>query len=150
MRTDGQRVLVAEDDRVLRTAAVTTLRRAGFDVLAADDGERAVALARAERPDLILLDVVMPRVDGFEALRRLKSDAATRDIPVLVLSNLGSARDVESAHAAGAAGFLMKASLSLADLVAQVRQALAAEVSQPADAAARGADAAARIASTTK
>ena len=119
------RVLVAEDDRLLRTAAVTTLRRAGFDVLAAADGEEAFALARAEGPDLILLDLVMPRVDGFEALRRLKADPETRAIPVIVLSNLGTESDQSTATAAGAAGFFVKASLSLADLVAEVRTSLA-------------------------
>jgi CheY-like chemotaxis protein len=107
------RVLVAEDDRLLRTAAVSTLRRAGFDVLAA-----------AVRPDLILLDLVMPRVDGFEALRRLKADPATRGIPVIVLSNLGTESDQSAATAAGASGFFVKASLSLADLVAEVRTSL--------------------------
>ena len=79
MTTDKTvRVLVADDDRLLRTAAATTLRSAGFEVLAAADGEEAVALARAERPDLILLDLVMPKVDGFAALARLKDDPATR------------------------------------------------------------------------
>jgi CheY-like chemotaxis protein len=118
------RVLVADDDRLLRTAAVTTLRRAGFEVLAAADGEEAVALARAERPDLILLDLVMPKVDGFAALARLKDDPATREIPVIVLSNLGAESDQRIATAAGTAGFFVKASLSLADLVAEVRKAL--------------------------
>jgi CheY-like chemotaxis protein len=118
------RVLVAEDDRLLRTAAVSTLRRAGFDVLAAEDGEQACSLAAAERPDLILLDLVMPRVDGFEALARLKADPATRGIPVIVLSNLGTESDHRAATAAGAAGFFVKASLSLADLVAEVRTSL--------------------------
>src|SRR2546430_7494449 len=96
------KVLLAEDDRLLRTAAVSTLRRAGFDVRAAEDGEETVALAAAERPDLILLDLVMPRVDGFEALRRLKADPATRAIPVIVLSNLGTESDRSTATAAGA------------------------------------------------
>ena len=118
------RVLVAEDDRLLRTAAVSTLRRAGFDVLAAEDGEQAFALAAAERPDLVLLDLVMPRVDGFEALRRLKADPETRAIPVIVLSNLGTESDQTVATSAGAAGFFVKASLSLADLVAEVHKAL--------------------------
>jgi CheY-like chemotaxis protein len=120
------RVLIAEDDRLLRTAATTALRRAGFEVLDAEDGERAVALAAAERPDLILLDLVMPKLDGFTALTRLRSDPATRDIPVIVLSNLGTEQDQRGAGAAGAVGFFVKASLSLADLVAEVRRALAA------------------------
>jgi DNA-binding response OmpR family regulator len=119
------RILLAEDDRLLRTAAVRTLRRAGFEVLAADDGEATVALAESERPDLILLDLVMPRVDGFAALERLKASPTTRTIPVIVLSNLGTESDQSAARAAGAAGFFVKASLSLADLVAEVRTALA-------------------------
>ena len=77
MNDKPRRVLVAEDDRLLRTAALSMLRRAGFDVLAAEDGEQAFTLAAAERPELILLDLVMPRVDGFEALRRLKAEPAT-------------------------------------------------------------------------
>ena len=120
------RVLVAEDDRLLRTAAVATLRRGGFEVLAAVDGEEAVSLARAEQPDLILLDLVMPRVDGFAALRRIKDDPATREIPVIVLTNLGSETDVRGAIEAGAAGFFIKCSLSLGDLVAEARKVLAA------------------------
>ena len=86
--------------------------------------EMRIALASAERPDLILLDLVMPRVDGFEALRRLKADSQTRGIPVIVLSNLGTESDQSAATAAGAAGFFVKASLSLADLVADVRTSL--------------------------
>ena len=124
MNDTPRRVLVAEDDRLLRTAAVSTLRRAGFDVLAAEDGEQAFTLAAAERPELILLDLVMPRVDGFEALRRLKTEPATRDIPVIVLTNLGTECDQSAATAAGAAGFFVKASLSLVDLVAEVRTVL--------------------------
>jgi CheY-like chemotaxis protein len=120
-----RRILLADDDRLLRTAAVTTLRRGGFEVLAAADGEEAVALARAERPDLILLDLVMPRVDGFAALARIKDDPTTREIPVIVLSNLGAESDVCGAREAGAAGFFIKCDLSLGDLVAEVRKALA-------------------------
>ena len=119
------RVLIAEDDRLLRTAAVTTLRRAGFDVVAAEDGEQAVALAGAERPDLILLDLIMPKVDGFEALRRIKADPDTREIPVIVLSNLGTESDQRGASEGGAIGFFVKSALSLRDLVAIVRDALA-------------------------
>lgn len=118
------RVLVAEDDRLLRTAAVTTLRRAGFDVVAAEDGEQAVTLAGAERPDLILLDLIMPKVGGLEALRRIKANPDTREIPVIVLSNLGTESDQRSAREGGAAGFFIKSALSLRDLVATVRDAL--------------------------
>ena len=120
------RVLLAEDDRMLRTAAATMLHRGGFDVIAAEDGEQALALAEAARPEVILRDLVMPKVDGFEALRRLRASAATREIPIIVLSNLGWSNEVQSALAGGATGFLVKSALSLADLVAEVRKVLAA------------------------
>ena len=119
------RVLLAEDDRFLRRAAEASLRRHGLDVLTAADGEEALRIARTERLDLILLDVVMPKLQGFEVLSALKQDDATAHIPVLVLSNLGQDRDVAQAKALGAVAFLVKANLSLQDLVDRVDAALA-------------------------
>jgi CheY-like chemotaxis protein len=123
---DGpRRVLLAEDDRFLRRAAEASLRRHGLEVLTAADGEEALRIARAEPLDLILLDVMMPKLDGFEVLSALKQDDATAHIPVLVLSNLGQERDVTQAKALGAVAFLIKANLSLQDLVDRVDAALA-------------------------
>jgi CheY-like chemotaxis protein len=123
---DGpRRVLLAEDDRFLRRAAEASLRRHGLEVLTAADGEEALRIARAEPLDLILLDVMMPKLDGFEVLSALKQDDATAHIPVLVLSNLGQERDVAQAKALGAVAFLVKANLSLQDLVDRVDAALA-------------------------
>jgi len=123
---DGtRRVLLAEDDRFLRRAAEARLRRHGLEVLTAADGEEALRVARAEPLDLVLLDVVMPKLQGFEVLKALKQDAATARIPVIVLSNLGQERDVAQAMALGAVAFLIKANLSLQDLVVRVDAALA-------------------------
>jgi DNA-binding response OmpR family regulator len=116
----ARRVLLAEDDRFLRRAAEARLRRHGLDVLTAADGEEALRIARAERLDLVLLDVVMPKLEGFEVLKLLKEDEATASIPVIVLSNLGQERDVAQAKALGAVAFLVKAHLSLQDLVDRV------------------------------
>ncbi|PYO08162.1 MAG: response regulator [Candidatus Rokuibacteriota bacterium] len=121
----ARRVLLAEDDRFLRRAAEARLRRHGLEVLTAADGEEALRLARAEPLDLILLDVVMPKLQGFEVLKALKQDEATAHIPVIVLSNLGQERDVAQAKALGALAFLVKAHLSLQDLVDRVDAALA-------------------------
>jgi len=96
----------------------------GLEVLTAADGEEALRLARSERLDLVLLDVIMPKLEGFEVLRRLKEDAATARIPVIVLSNLGQERDVAQAEALGAVAYLVKANLSLQDLVDRVDAAL--------------------------
>ena len=121
----ARRVLLAEDDRFLRRAAEARLRRHGLEVLTAADGEEALRLASAEPLDLILLDVVMPKLQGFEVLKALKQDEATAHIPVIVLSNLGQERDVAQAKALGALAFLVKAHLSLQDLVDRVDAALA-------------------------
>ncbi len=87
-------MLLAEDDRILRKAGETSLTRKGYSVIPAVDGEDALAKALAHRPDLILLDVMMPKMHGFDVLARLKSDAATRDIPVIMLSNLEQEADI--------------------------------------------------------
>jgi two-component system phosphate regulon response regulator PhoB len=120
-----RRVLLAEDDRFLRKAAETALKRHGFTVVAAADGEEALRLARAAPPDLVLLDLIMPRMQGFEVLRALKADPATAPIPVVILSNLGQDGDMKQAMDAGAAGYFVKANLSLQDLVKRVGELVA-------------------------
>lgn len=124
MEERTRKILLAEDDRFLRKAAEATLRRHGFTVLAAADGEEALRLARDEPPDLILLDLIMPKLQGFEVLRVLKEDPATSPIPVIVLSNLGQDSDIQQAIDTGAAAYLVKAHLSLEDLVKRVEEAL--------------------------
>ena len=121
----ARRILLAEDDRFLRKAAEAQLRQHGFTVVAAVDGEEALRLARAERPDLVLLDLIMPKMQGFEVLKTLKQDPATADIPVIVLSNLGQDRDVQQAMELGAVAYYIKAHVSLHDLVKKIEAALA-------------------------
>jgi CheY-like chemotaxis protein len=119
------RILLAEDDRFLRKAAEARLRQHGYTVVTAVDGEEALRLARAESPDLVLLDLIMPKMQGFEVLRELKRDPATVAIPVIVLSNLGQERDVQQALTDGAIAYFVKANLSLQDLAQHVERALA-------------------------
>ena len=120
-----RRILLAEDDRFLRRAAEAALKRAGFTVLAAADGEEALRMARAEKPDLVLLDLIMPKLQGFEVLKALKADPGTATIPVIVLSNLGQDGDVQRALEGGAVAYLVKANLSLDELVSRARETLA-------------------------
>ena len=122
MTESPTRILLAEDDRFLRRAAEATLKQLGYTVIAAVDGEETLRLARAEKPDLILLDLIMPKIQGFEVLRQLKQDPATRAIPVVVLSNLSQDSDTKQAEALGAAGYLIKANLSLAELSKRVNE----------------------------
>ena len=116
MTAEGKRVLVVEDDRFLRRACETALRQRGFSVVVAADGEEGLQLARAERLDLILLDLLMPKLGGVDVLRALKGDPATAAIPVLVLSNSSREQDVAEILRLGAVGYLVKANLSLREL----------------------------------
>ncbi len=116
-----QRILVIEDDRFLRKAAEAALRRHGYTVVTAPDGETGLAAARDGRPDLVLLDLIMPGLQGFEVLKLLKEDASTAAIPVIILSNLGQDSDVKNALEAGAVDYLVKANLALDTLVERVK-----------------------------
>lgn len=115
------RILLAEDDRFLRKAAETMLKRGGFTVTAAADGEEALRLAREAPPDLLLLDLIMPKMQGFDVLKALKGDEATIGIPVIVLSNLGQDSDVQLARERGAHDYIIKSNIALEQLVERVR-----------------------------
>lgn len=119
MKTPVPKLLLVEDDRFLRRAAELALVRAGYSVLTAVDGVIGLQLARDERPDLVLLDLLMPRMSGLEVLAALRADDATRDLPVLVLSNSSIDHVVSQVRALGA-DYLVKANLSLHELVARV------------------------------
>ena len=121
-----KRILLAEDSRFLSKAAETALSRAEFTVLLAADGEEALRIATTEVPDLILLDLIMPKLQGFEVLRQLKSNPATVGIPVIVMSNLGQDQDVELATKLGAEDYLIKAALPLKEMVRRVERYLGA------------------------
>jgi CheY-like chemotaxis protein len=126
MSEQPRRILVAEDDRFLRKAAEMALKRHGYTVLTAADGEEALEAARSALPDLILLDLIMPKLNGFDVLQALKKEAPTAQIPVIVLSNLGQDRDVQQAMHAGATAYFIKTDLSLHALVQRVEETLAA------------------------
>ncbi|MCI0479399.1 response regulator [Candidatus Uhrbacteria bacterium] len=103
------RILLIEDDAFLAGIYARKFELAGFDVSLATNGEDGLRLAQKDPPSLVLLDLVLPKLDGFEVLARLKEDPATRGIPVLILSNLGQKEDVERCMAQGAAGYVIKA-----------------------------------------
>ena len=119
------RILLVEDDRFLRKAAEVTLKRQGFEVLTAQDGEAGLEVARDVKPDLVLLDLIMPKMHGFQVLEHLKADRATSAIPVIVMSNLGQDSDVQRAMDAGAAAYVVKSNTALQSLVDTVREVLA-------------------------
>ena len=118
------KIVVADDDRMFRKAAETTLRRQGYAVTTASDGEEALQLIRAERPDIIVLDLIMPKLQGFDVLQVLKQDSLTAAIPVIVLSSLTQEQDKQEALDLGAVAYFNKATYSLGELVKQVETTL--------------------------
>ena len=117
-----KRILLAEDDRFLRRAAQTKLEQAGFGVETAVDGEEAIAALRREpKPDLLLLDMLMPRKDGMTVLREMRADEALRGIPVVILSNSSKDGEIQKANALGAVHYWIKSNLSLQELCTRVQ-----------------------------
>jgi DNA-binding response OmpR family regulator len=102
------KILIAEDERDIRDLITFTLRFAGYEVIAASNGEEATALAKQEIPDLILLDVRMPRMTGYEACTVIKADERLKDIPVIFLSAKGQEAEIQAGLQAGATEYLLK------------------------------------------
>ncbi|HIC94253.1 MAG TPA: response regulator [Anaerolineae bacterium] len=117
------KILVVDDDRNLLRLFEYVLQKAGFTVITAMDGERGLELALAERPDLVMLDLKMPKLDGMEVLRKLKADPSTAAIPVVVITASAQKADAERALQEGAVGYLVKP-FRIAELIYCVRTAL--------------------------
>ncbi len=117
------RILVAEDEKDIRELIAFTLRFAGFDVLLATNGAEAVEVAEAERPDLVILDVRMPRMSGYEACRRLKENPQTASLPVVFLSAKGQDSEIQQGLASGAEEYILKP-FAPDELIQQVRSIL--------------------------
>jgi CheY-like chemotaxis protein len=102
------KILIAEDERDIRDLVAFTLRFAGHEVFAASNGEEAVELAPKVNPDLILMDVRMPRMTGYEACKILKADPTLKDIPVVFLSAKGQENEIQQGLSSGAEDYLLK------------------------------------------
>lgn len=113
---NNTRVLLIEDDKILRKACEAGLKKQGFAIITAVDGEEGIQKAMEEEPDLILLDMLMPKLSGIQTLEILKKEERTRNIPVIILSNSSIEADKQKAADLGAVGYLVKASLSLQEL----------------------------------
>jgi DNA-binding response OmpR family regulator len=118
------KVLIVEDDKFLRDLMSEKLAHEGYDVKIALDGEEGLKAALAELPDLILLDLILPRIDGFAVLEKIKADPKLEKIPVLILSNLGQKEDVTRALSLGAVDFLIKSNFTLGEIVEKIKSVL--------------------------
>ena len=122
----SKRILVVEDQEDNRQILRDLLTGAGFEVIEAEDGEAGVAAAAAHRPDLILMDIQLPVLDGYEAARRLKADAMLRSIPVIAVTSYALGGDENKARAAGCDAYITKP-YSPRQLLAKVREYLSAD-----------------------
>lgn len=120
-----KKVLFIEDESGLQDAVTQALASADLEVISALDGEAGVRMARENIPDLILLDLILPKKRGEEVLKELKSDGATKSIPVVVLTNLEDTKQIEALKKAGAIDYLVKANFTLASLQKKVEELLA-------------------------
>jgi DNA-binding response OmpR family regulator len=118
------KILFIEDESALQRAASQVLSEEGFQVFSALDGETGLEVAKKERPDLILLDLVIPKKDGFEVLAELKKDETTQNILVIILSNLEGSNDVERALELGATTYLVKTNYRLEEVVEKIKGVL--------------------------
>ena len=118
------KVLIVDDDSFLSGIYATKLELEGFEVITAHDGEEGLKKAAEEIPAIILLDVLMPKLDGFETLKRLKIDPLAKDIPVIMLTNLGQKEDIEQALQDGAVDYLIKAHFVPAEAVDKIKSVL--------------------------
>jgi DNA-binding response OmpR family regulator len=119
-----KKILFIEDESALQKTFRNVLEKEGYEMISALDGEAGLKLAKAQKPDLILLDLILPRKDGFEVLKELKRDESTKEIPVIVLTNLEDIESVEKAIELGATTYLVKAQYTLEEVIQKVKKAL--------------------------
>jgi DNA-binding response OmpR family regulator len=124
MQEKNKKILLVDDSRTSLFMEKMILRQGPYDIVIANDGVEGVEQARAESPDLILMDVVMPRMTGFEALRTLRSQEATRHIPVILVTTRGESENVEEGWESGCSDYINKP-INPEELLAKVRSCLA-------------------------
>jgi len=120
----AKKILFIEDEPNLQNTMEKILIQEGFEILGALDGEKGLELIKKEKPDLVLLDLILPKKDGFEVLKEMKENEELKDIPVIVLTNLEGMDDVEKALNLGATTYLIKANYELDDVVKRIKQIL--------------------------
>lgn len=119
-----KKILFIEDESALQKTLGDVLRKEGYKVISAMDGEEGLRLVKSEMPDLVLLDLILPKFHGFEVLKKIKEDQQTKDIPVVVLTNLEGTGDVEKALELGATTYLVKANYSLEEVIQKVKKSI--------------------------
>lgn len=120
----GQKILLVEDDEMLHTMYTQKFTKEGFEVLSAFNGAEGIKMAEESGPAVILLDIIMPKMDGFVALKKLKKNEKTKDIPVILLTNLGQEEDIRKGKELGATDYFIKANHTPQEVVDKVKDVI--------------------------
>ena len=124
MAEEKQLILIIEDDEFFSGLVAQKLNQAGFEVLIARSGKEAFEIMADRVPSLAILDLMMPEMDGFEVLSRMRKDDKLKNVPVVVLSNLGQREEVDKAMALGADDFLIKVNFTLDEIVDKIKETI--------------------------
>ncbi len=116
-----KKILIIEDDSFLQGLVASKLGKDGYSIVTAANGEDAVRLADSEKPDCILLDLLLPSMDGFETLTRIRQNEALKNTPVVIFSNLAEEKDMARAKALGANEYMVKSNFTLDELAAKIK-----------------------------
>jgi len=117
-------ILLVEDDEMLHTMYTQKFTKEGYDVKSAFNGAEGIKVAEETQPAIILLDIIMPKMDGFVALKKLKKNDKTKEIPVILLTNLGQEEDIRKGKELGAADYFIKANHTPQEVVDKVKQVI--------------------------
>jgi len=117
-----KKILIVEDDVMIRSMYEAKLKQEGYFIFTADSGTQAIDLAIKERPDIILLDIILPQLDGFSVLQEIRNSDTMKDIPVIMLTNLGTSEDREKGKKLGATDYLVKANLTPAQVGEKIKE----------------------------
>ncbi len=124
MPNDDRLLLIIEDDEVLLRALYLTFHKAGFKIASTVDGESGLKMAQRLEPDIILLDLLLPKMSGFDVLKYIKANPKLKSIPVVVLSNIADTADIEKVKALGVEDYFVKSNVRLDDLIKKVKAIL--------------------------
>ena len=120
----AKKILIVEDDKFLRELISQKLLKEGYDISEAVDGEKGLKAIKDEKPDLVLLDLILPGMDGFEVLMKIKEDSSLTQVPIIILSNLGQKDDIERGLKLGAIDYLIKAHFTPGEIIEKIKGVL--------------------------
>jgi DNA-binding response OmpR family regulator len=121
------KILIIEDDEFLLRMYSSKLEMEGYEIITATDGERGLKSVIKEKPDLILLDLLLPKKDGFQVLKEVRENQATKEIPVIVLTNLSQKKDIDRCYSLGISDYLIKAHFIPSEVIFKIKRALEGE-----------------------